>query len=57
MERFVKTVNLSKPLTILAKRSTLDVWKDSEYAQGPYTNIFKSLPYTNIVQLKSVQGY
>ena len=57
MERFVKTVNLSKPLTILAKRYTLDVWKDSEYAQGPYTNIFKSLPYTNIVQLKSVQGY
>ena len=32
MERFVKTVNVYNPLTILAILSTLDVLKGSEYA-------------------------
>ena len=30
VELFVKTVNSLKPLNILAKRSTLDVWQDPD---------------------------
>ena len=36
MERFVKTVNVYNPLTILAIYSTLDVLKGSEYASYQY---------------------
>ena len=39
MERFVKTVNVQKPLTFLAKHSTLNVSKDFEYASYQWLHI------------------
>ena len=32
MERFVRIVNASKPLTIVAKLYILDIWKSPRYA-------------------------
>ena len=48
MERLVKTVNVKKSLTILAKQSTLDVSKGPEYASDYVLNGLISGPYTNI---------
>ena len=43
MERFAKTVDGLKPLTIFTKHSILDVWQDSEYASDiqSYNFIYK----------------
>ena len=38
MEYFAKVVNGWKPLTISLKSSILDVWQDSKYASGHYTD-------------------
>ena len=44
MERFAKTVNGFKPLTIFAKHSIWDIWEGSEYAADRYLVLF--LPFS-----------